>query len=67
MVNIEKCAMKETKVRKETQQRTSSNSKHEVITYLILSVIFALLDPDTDISKINADSCEFGSTTLFMR
>jgi hypothetical protein len=42
-----KCTMKDVQVRGETQQRTSSDAKHEIFTFLILRVIFALLDPDT--------------------
>jgi hypothetical protein len=65
--NWEEGAMKNVQGREETPQRTSSNSKHEIFTFLFLWVIFAFLDPDPDISKINADPCESGSTTLFMR
>ncbi len=47
------------------QKRTSSNSKHEISTFfLLLWVIFALLDPDPDSESGSTDLIESGSATL---
>jgi hypothetical protein len=63
-----KLAMKEGQSREETPQRTSSNSKHEIFTFLFLwGFLSSWARIRMQPPKINADPCESGSKTLFMR